>query len=124
MSKDIAFSDVKSLNFEDFEYLRLRGRLTAKQEEEYLSKASKSDKAKVEALASLEISMEDIPNTGDVNTLPDEADDDYEDWSKAELVEEINARNEMNGDSAPISPTGTIDNLVKRLRSDDGEGEA
>lgn len=47
----------------------------------------------------------------------DEADDDYDKWTKAELTEEIEERNKDREES--LSTSGTKPELIARLRADD-----
>lgn len=43
----------------------------------------------------------------------------YEQWSKSELVDEINERNNSYDDADKMTSSGTKDELVKRLYADD-----
>lgn len=58
------------------------------------------------------------PNAGE------EADEGYSTWSKKELLEEIDARNEAMGeDEEPLSKSGNKDELVARLEEHDATQE-
>lgn len=55
-----------------------------------------------------------------LNPLENEDDeDDYESWSKQELVDEVNSRNEDRADGDKMSASGNKDQLIERLRADD-----
>lgn len=47
------------------------------------------------------------------------AEDDYDEWTKEELVEEINARNESADRETKLPTSGNKADLVARLRADD-----
>jgi len=115
MSRDIDTSDLSALSKEDLEYLRVRGRLTPEQEEEYFGEE--------EPKAPEAPSLDDTPYTGDENTLPSvQTDDgeptlspeDYEDSSNERLREELRRRG--------LSTSGNKAELIERLEAND-EGE-
>lgn len=110
MSRDIDTSDLSVLSWEDLEYLRVRGRLTAEQEAEFLG---------AEAEAPTAAPMETY--TGDENTLPSVqtndgsptlGPDEYEDSSNERLREELRRRG--------LSTSGNKADLILRLEEDDG----
>jgi hypothetical protein len=57
------------------------------------------------------------PNADQV-AAGDGADDDYDTWTKQELVDEVEERNK-DGRETPLATSGTKQELVDRLRADD-----
>lgn len=49
----------------------------------------------------------------------DEVDDNYEEWTKAELESEVDARNAEEDRETKLSKSGNKDELAKRLHEDD-----
>lgn len=118
MSRDIDTSDLAALSQEDLEYLRVRGRLTPEQEAEFFGE-------EVEPQNNKPASLDDVPYTGDENTVPSvQTDDgsptlspeDYEDSSNERLREELRRRG--------LSTSGNKAELIERLEANDaGEEE-
>lgn len=118
MARDIDLSEgLESLSQEDLEYLRDRGRLTPEQEREYFGGVYPNPPE--------DRSVEETPNTGDVDVnatnpakrdgTPDsqaeELPDNYEDWTKAQLIAEAAARG--------IPTAGSKHDLISRLAAHD-----
>lgn len=68
--------------------------------------------------------VDSVPN-GVTGEEPDELDDNYEEWSVAELKAEITERNKELGEDVQIPVSGNKDALVDRLhKADQAEAEA
>lgn len=122
MSRQI---NMDSLSKEDVRYLADRGRLTPSQEAQYRQELK--DTTPPQAPNPLL-----QPTVGDVGTAeaalggivnPDTDVPPYHEWTKKDLVSEIDTRNEGRSEENQISNKGTIRDLADRLEADDENNE-
>lgn len=65
----------------------------------------------------------DFPEGGGPDVTPVAGSDDYDDWRKAELAQEIEERNEGRDDDSKIDGSGLKDDLIAAIRADDLENK-